>query len=318
MFTYTMIEVVKMGFSYGNLFKMLETRGLSKTALREKTGISTATLAKLSKNENVGMDVLEKICIALNCQPGDILSYSVEVKNKLLKVLREEMQMNLKGGIYHSTQIKLAYNSNHMEGSKLSEDQTRYIFETNTIGVETEKEAINVDDIIETTNHFDAFRYLLDVAETDFSEQVIKEFHRILKDGTSDSRKDWFAVGDYKRKPNTVGERKTSAPKDVQRDIQKLLIDYENIEEKTMEDIVEFHYQFERIHPFQDGNGRVGRLILFKECLKNGITPIIIEEQYKMFYYRGLKEFETEKGYLVDTCLNGQDMYQKMMDYYEI
>ena len=307
-----------MGFSYGNLFKMLETRGLSKTALREKTGISTATLAKLSKNENVGMDVLEKICIALNCQPGDILSYSVEVKNKLLKVLREEMQMNLKGGIYHSTQIKLAYNSNHMEGSKLSEDQTRYIFETNTIGVETEKEAINVDDIIETTNHFDAFRYLLDVAETDLSEQVIKEFHRILKDGTSDSRKDWFAVGDYKRKPNTVGERKTSAPKDVQRDIQKLLIDYENIEEKTMEDIVEFHYQFERIHPFQDGNGRVGRLILFKECLKNGITPIIIEEQYKMFYYRGLKEFETEKGYLVDTCLNGQDMYQKMMDYYEI
>ncbi len=317
MFTYSNIEVLKMGFSYENLFRMLETRGLSKTALREKTGISTSTLAKLSKNENVGMDVLEKLCIALSCQPGDILSYSVDVENRLLKVLREEMQMNLKGGIYNSTQIKLAYNSNHMEGSKLSEEQTRYIFETNTIGVETEKDVINVDDIIETTNHFDAFRYLLEVAENDLSEGIIKEFHRILKDGTSDSRKDWFAVGDYKRKPNTVGERKTSAPKDVQRDVQNLLNNYESIKDKTVEDIIAFHYQFERIHPFQDGNGRVGRLILFKECLKNGITPVVIENQYKMFYYRGLKEFETEKGYLIDTCLSGQDMYQKMMDYYE-
>ena len=262
-----------MGFSYDNLFRMLETRGLSKTALREKTGISTSTLAKLSKNQNVGMDVLEKICIALNCQPGDILSYSVEVKNKLLKILREEMQMNLKGGIYHSTQIKLTYNSNHMEGSKLSEDQTRYIFETNTIGVETEKETINVDDIIETMNHFDAFRYLLDVTEVDLSEQTIKEFHRILKDGTSDSRKDWFAVGDYKRKPNTVGERKTSAPKDAQRDIRKLLTDYENIEDKTVEDIIEFHYRFERIHPFQDDHVII-RTKLEKPSKINGLALI--------------------------------------------
>lgn len=307
-----------MGFSYDKLFRLLEIKGLSKTALREKIGISTSTLAKLSKNENVGMDVLEKICIALSCQPGDILSYSVDVKNKLLKVLREEMQMNLKGGIYHSTQIKLAYNSNHMEGSALSEDQTRYIFETNTIGVDTEKDVINIDDIIETTNHFDAFRYLLKVAEEDLSENIIKDFHRILKDGTSDSRKDWFAVGEYKRKPNMVGERKTSAPKDVQRDIRNLLDDYESKTDKTVEDIIAFHYQFERIHPFQDGNGRVGRLILFKECLKNGITPIVIEDQYKLFYYRGLKEYEQEKGYLFETCLNGQDMYQDMMDYYEI
>ncbi len=318
MFIYSNIEVVKMGFSYDKLFKMLEIRGLSKTVLREKTGISTSTLAKLSKNENVGMEVLEKICIALDCQPGDILSYSIDVKNKLLSVLREEMQMNLKGGIYHLTQIKLAYNSNHMEGSKLSEDQTRYIYETNTIGVTNEKDIINIDDIIETINHFEAFRYMLNVAENDLSEAIIKEFHRILKDGTSDSRKEWFAVGDYKKKPNTVGERKTSAPKDVQHDIQILLNNYESIKVKTVEDIIAFHYQFERIHPFQDGNGRVGRLIMFKECLKNGITPIVIENQYKMFYYRGLKEFETEKGFLVDTCLNGQDMYQKLIDYYEI
>lgn len=307
-----------MGFSYDKLFKVIEARGYSKTMLREMTGISTSTLAKLSKNENVGMDVLEKICVALNCQPGDILSYSIEVKNKLLKVLREEMQMNLKGGIYHSTQIKLAYNSNHIEGSKLSEDQTRYIFETNTVGIETEKEAINIDDIIETTNHFDAFRYLLDIAELELSEQIIKEFHRILKEGTSDSRKDWFAVGDYKRKPNMVGDCKTSAPKNVARDIRNLLNDYETIDVKSVDDIIEFHYRFERIHPFQNGNGRVGRLILFKECLKNGFTPIIIEDQYKMFYYRGLKEFDIEKGYLIDTCLNGQDTYQEMMDYYEI
>lgn len=307
-----------MGFSYNNLFKILKDRNISKTMLREQTGISTSTLAKLSKNENVGMDVLEKICLALNCQPGDILSYTFEIKNKLLSVLREEMEMNLKGGIYHSTQIKLAYNSNHIEGSRLSEDQTRYIYETNTIGVEESDETINVDDIIETNNHFDAFRYLLKVAENDLSENIIKEFHRILKEGTSDSRKEWFAVGDYKTKPNTVGERKTSAPKNVQRDIRNLLNEYENIKEKTIEDLIEFHYRFECIHPFQDGNGRVGRLILFKECLKYGFTPIIIEDQYKMYYYRGLKEFEEEKGFLIDTCLNGQDMYRTMMEYFEI
>ena len=307
-----------MGFSYNNLFKILKDRNISKTMLREQTGISTSTLAKLSKNENVGMDVLEKICLALNCQPGDILSYTFEIKNKLLSVLREEMEMNLKGGIYHSTQIKLAYNSNHIEGSRLSEDQTRYIYETNTIGVEESDETINVDDIIETNNHFDAFRYLLKVAENDLSENIIKEFHRILKEGTSDSRKEWFAVGDNKTKPNTVGERKTSAPKNVQRDIRNLLNEYENIKEKTIEDLIEFHYRFECIHPFQDGNGRVGRLILFKECLKYGFTPIIIEDQYKMYYYRGLKEFEEEKGFLIDTCLNGQDMYRTMMEYFEI
>lgn len=308
-----------MSFSYKKLFELAGSRGLNKTMLREIAGISTSTLAKLSKDENVGMDVLEKLCVALNCQPGDIIEYKSETDNKLLKVLREECQMNLKGGIYHTTQIKLAYNSNRIEGSRLTEDQTRYIFETNTIGVEDEnKEAINVDDIIETTNHFEAFKYLINVAEMDLSENIIKEFHRIIKTGTSDARKDSFKVGDYKLRPNMVGDRKTTPPSRVEAEIKKLLIDYQAIKEKTIEDLIEFHYCFECIHPFQDGNGRVGRLILFKECLKYGFTPIIIEEKYKLFYYRGLKEFETERGYLVDTCLNGQDVYAELVKYFEV
>ncbi|MBO5165781.1 MAG: Fic family protein [Lachnospiraceae bacterium] len=307
-----------MGFRYDKLFELAKARGMNKTGLREKTGISTATLAKLSKNETVGMDVLERICACLRCQPGDIMSFEVVTENALLNVLREEMQMNLKGGIYHSTQVKLAYNSNHMEGSRLSEDQTRYIFETNTIGVEEENTAVNVDDIVETNNHFDAFRYLLDVAEEDLSEQIIKEFHRILKNGTSDSRKDWFRIGDYKLKPNMVGDKETSAPEQVEADMQKLLTAYHQIKERTIEDLIAFHYRFESIHPFQDGNGRVGRLILFKECLKYGFVPIMIEDKYKQFYYRGLKEYEREKGYLTDTCLNGQDMYQALMDYFKV
>lgn len=307
-----------MSFRYDKLFQVAGSRGLNKTQLRERANISTATLAKLSKNEPVGMEVIEKLCICLNCQPGDIMSYEMQTENKLLKVLREERNMNLPGGIYHTTQVKLAYNSNHIEGSRLSEEQTRYIFETNTIGVENDEPSVNVDDIIETNNHFEAFRYLLDVAEEDLSEKIIKEFHRILKSGTSDSRKDWFRVGDYKLKPNMVGDKETSQPEQVETDIKKLLLDYHRDKQHTIEDIVEFHYYFERIHPFQDGNGRVGRLILFKECLKNNLVPIIIEDRFKQFYYRGLNEYKREKGYLVDTCLNGQDTYQALMDYFKI
>lgn len=307
-----------MGFRYEKLFELAKAKGMNKTQLREKAGISTSTLAKLSKNEPVGMDVLEKLCICLNCQPGDILSYELFVKNPLLKVLREEKEMNLKGGIYHITQIKLAYNSNHMEGSRLTEDQTRYIFETNTIGVEENDEVVNIDDIIETINHFDAFRYLLDVAEEDLSEHMIKEFHHILKAGTSDSRKDWFAVGDYKKKPNMVGDKETCHPKKVPLEMNQLLSWYHSYENMQIEDLIEFHYRFENIHPFQDGNGRVGRLILFKECLKYGFTPIIIEDRYKQFYYRGLNEFPNERGFLIDTCLNGQDMYAGLMKYFEL
>lgn len=307
-----------MGFRYDKLFELANSRGLNKTRLRELAKISTVTLAKLSKNEKVGLDVIEKLCIALKCQPGDIMSFELPTTNSLLTALREESAMNLKGGIYHTTQIKLAYNSNHIEGSKLTEDQTRYIFETNTLGFESEKESVNVDDIIETTNHFEAFRYLLNVAEDELSEVIIKEFHRILKSGTSDSRKEWFKIGEYKQRPNVVGDTETSAPEAVDSDIKKLLIDYNAKREKRVGDLIDFHFRFEKIHPFQDGNGRVGRLILFKECLRYGIIPIMIEDQYKMFYYRGLKEYENERGYLVDTCLNGQDMYERLMDYFEI
>lgn len=307
-----------MGFRYDLLFSLAKSKGMNKTQLREATGISTSTLAKLSKNEDVGMDVLAKLCTCLNCQPGDILTFEIDRFNPLLHVLREEKAMNLKGGIYHTTQIKLAYNSNHIEGSKLTEDQTRYIFETNTIGIDDTSETLNIDDIIETTNHFDAFRYLITVAEDDLSENIIKEFHKILKRGTSDSRKEWFKVGDYKLRANEVGGRETSLPEDVEADMKRLLFDYHLKKDKSIEDLIDFHYRFERIHPFQDGNGRVGRLILFKECLKFGFVPIIIEDQYKLFYYRGLKEFESEKGYLTDTCLNGQDMYESLMKYFRV
>ncbi len=307
-----------MSFRYDKLFQLAQNRGLNKTQLRERAEISTATLAKLSKNEPVGMEIIEKLCICLKCQPGDIMSYEMKTENKLLAILREERDMNLPGGIYHTTQVKLAYNSNHIEGSRLSEEQTRYIFETNTIGVQDDKTSINVDDIIEMNNHFDAFRYLVDVAEEDLSEKMIKEFHRILKSGTSDSRKEWFRVGDYKLRPNMIGDKETSQPEEVEKDIKKLLLDYHCKKEQSIEDIVDFHYYFERIHPFQDGNGRVGRLILFKECLKNNLVPIIIEDRFKQFYYRGLNEYKREKGYLVDTCLNGQDMYKALMDYFKI
>ena len=234
----------------------------------------------------------------------------------LLAVLREQKQMKLKGGIYHKTQIDLTYNSNHIEGSRLTHDQTRYIFETNTIGVTDE--SINVDDIIEATNHFRCIDLILDRAEENLSETFIKELHNILKSGTSDSRKDWFAVGDYKKIPNEVGGMDTALPEEFAGKMKALLTEYNGKEEKTFEDILDFHVKFERIHPFQDGNGRVGRLIMFKECLKYNIIPFIIEDNLKMFYYRGLKEWNNEKGYLTDTCLTAQDKYKAYLDYFRI
>lgn len=303
--------------NYRKLFYFLEKTGMSKTDLRLKADISTATLAKLSKNENVGLDVIEKICRVLKVQPGDILSIDYKTENLLLARLREECDMDLHGSLYHLTQIKLAYNSNHIEGSRLSEDETRYIFETNTIGIEKSKSATRVDDIIETVNHFDAFRYLLKIADDELSEGIIKEFHRILKTGTSDSRKSWFRVGDYKTIANVVGDKETTAPEKVGVEIKKLLLDYNSIAEKTLDDLIDFHYRFENIHPFQDGNGRVGRLILFKECLAWNIVPVLIEDKIKFFYYRGLKEYKTEKGFLRDTILTGQDYYAELMKKFE-
>ena len=234
----------------------------------------------------------------------------------LLDILQEQKASKYSGGIYHKTQIDLTYNSNHMEGSRLTYDQTRYIFETNTIGVGSE--VLNVDDVIETVNHFRCVDMVIDHARAALTEKFIKELHLTLKSGTSDSRKDWFAVGDYKKLPNEVGGRDTALPEEVAGKMKALLAAYNTKKEKTLEDILDFHVKFERIHPFQDGNGRVGRLIMFKECLKYKIVPFIIEDNLKMFYYRGLKEWDHEKGYLTDTCLTAQDRYKAYLDYFRI
>ena len=234
----------------------------------------------------------------------------------LLDILQDEKANRYSGGIYHKTQIDLTYNSNHMEGSRLTHDQTRYIFETNTLGVE--KDVLNVDDVLETVNHFRCIDMIIDHAKAILTEKFIKKLHLILKNGTSDARKDWFAVGDYKKLPNEVGGMDTTLPEEVADRIRELLTEYNSKEEKTLEDVLDFHVRFERIHPFQDGNGRVGRLIMFKECLKYNIVPFIIEDDMKMFYYRGLKEWNNEKGYLMDTCLTAQDRYKKYLDYFRI
>ena len=236
--------------------------------------------------------------------------------NTLLDVLKEEKKAKLRGGIYHRVQIDLTYNSNHIEGSRLTHDQTRYIYETNTIGIVDE--VVRVDDIIETTNHFRCIDFIIDKANASLSETIIKQLHYLLKSGTSDSRKDWFAVGEYKRLPNEVGGMDTTMPEEVAEEIKSLLTWYNSLENVTLDDIIEFHVRFEKIHPFQDGNGRVGRLIMFKECLKNNIVPFIIDENHKLFYYRGLKEWTRERGYLVDTCLSAQDNFKLRLDYYRI
>ena len=234
----------------------------------------------------------------------------------LLDILREQKEGKYSGGIYHRTQIDLTYNSNHMEGSRLTRNQTRYIFETNTVGVENE--VLNVDDVIETVNHFRCINLVIDHADDILSEKFIKKLHLTLKNGTSDSRKDWFAVGEYKKIPNEVGGMDTALPEEVADKMKMLLKEYNVIKEKTLEDILDFHVKFERIHPFQDGNGRVGRLIMFKECLKHNIVPFIIEDNLKLFYYRGLKEWDNEKGYLTDTCLTAQDKYKTYLNYFRI
>ncbi len=234
----------------------------------------------------------------------------------LLDILQEQKSGKYPGGIYHKTQIDLTYNSNHIEGSCLTHDQTRYIFETNTIGVENE--VLNVDDVIETANHFRCIDMIIDHAKSILTEKFIKELHLTLKNGTSNSRKEWFSIGDYKKLPNEVDGMNTALPEEVADRMKELLMEYNAKEEKTFEDILDFHVRFERIHPFQDGNGRVGRLIMFKECLKYNIVPFIIEDNLKLFYYRGLKEWDNEKGYLTDTCLTAQDRYKVYLNYFRI
>lgn len=234
----------------------------------------------------------------------------------LLTALQEQKDSKIKGGVYHRVQIDLTYNSNHIEGSRLTHEQTRYIFETNTIGITDE--AVRVDDIIETANHFRCIDLIIEQAGAKLTESLIKQLHLILKSGTSDSRKTWFAVGDYKRLPNEVGGMETAAPSDVHRQLRDLLREYNAIKKHSLEDIIDFHQRFEAIHPFQDGNGRVGRLIMFKECLAAGIVPFIITDDLKMFYYRGLREWPRVQGFLLDTCLTAQDNFKALLDYFHI
>ena len=239
-----------------------------------------------------------------------------EAPRTLLDILQNEMTGQVKGGIYHKIQIDLTYNSNHIEGSRLTHDQTRYIYETNTIGMENG--VVNVDDVVETANHFKCIDLVIREAKKPISEAFIKKLHLTLKSGTSDSRKDWFAVGEYKKLPNEVGGKSTTEPELVAPQMKELLSAYNQNSAKALEDLLEFHYAFESIHPFQDGNGRVGRLLLFKECLRNNIVPFIITDDLKLFYYRGLHEWKAERGYLLDTCLTAQDQFKAVMDYFRI
>ena len=251
-----------------------------------------------------------------NAEKPDRINKKSNEPQNLLERLRAEKNSSVKGGIYHKVQIELTYNSNHIEGSKLTHDQTRYIFETNTIGAENN--ALNVDDIIETANHFKCIDMIIDNANYKLTEKFIKELHFTLKSGTSDSRKDWFNVGEYKKLPNEVGGKETASPETVAQKVKELLKSYNQNNEHTLEEIIDFHYQFETIHAFQDGNGRIGRLIMFKECLKNNIVPFIIDDSLKMFYYRGLSEWNNEKGYLIDTCLSAQDKFKKYLEYFKV
>ncbi len=291
---------------YVNVAKMAEKWGLSERSVRNYCANGRVSDAKL----------IGKIWyIPENAQKPERANKKEDTPT-LLSILREQKIAKMTGGIYHKIQIELTYNSNHIEGSRLTHDQTRYIFETNTIGFE--KEAVNVDDIIETSNHFRCIDMIIDSAGVTLTERFIKGLHAVLKNGTSDSRKDWFMVGEYKKIPNEVGDGETTLPENVADEMHRLLTNYNKLPSKTFEDIIAFHVAFERIHPFQDGNGRVGRLILFKECLRYNIIPFIIDDNLKLFYYRGLKEWDREKGFLMDTCLTAQDRFKAWLEYFRI
>lgn len=299
--------------SYEGLEKALREKGIGKSDLTKELGLSTRTVAKIAKGERLSQRSIQKIAEYLGESPSVIMR---EVSNnKILQLLREEKEMKLPGGLYHELQVRMTYNSNHIEGSKLSEDQTRLIFETNTIDV---GDGIPVDDILETVHHFRAIDYVIDVAEERLTEEIIKHLHYVLKHDTKDSTLGWFAVGDYKRRANVVGGRETSKPADVPKHMKALLAEYNAKENVTIEDVIAFHAEFEHIHPFQDGNGRVGRLIALKECMRHNLIPFIIEDSKKLYYYRGLAEWKNEKGWLTDTCLDGQDTFVRLLDMLDI
>ncbi len=299
--------------SYEGLEKALKEKGIRKTELSTELGLSTRTIAKIAKKEKLSKRSIQKIADYLGETP-DLIMREIS-DNRILQVLREEKEMKLSGGLYHELQVRMTYNSNHIEGSTLSEDQTRLIFETNTLDA---GDGISVDDVLETVHHFQAIDYVIDIAEKELTEDIIKHLHYILKHDTKDSTLDWFAVGDYKKRANVVGGRETSKPSEVHEHMKALIDDYNEKQNITVEDIIAFHAEFEHIHPFQDGNGRVGRLVALKECLHHNVIPFIIEDTKKNFYYRGLAEWRNEKGWLTDTCLDGQETFVKLLDMLEI
>ncbi len=290
---------------------------ISVSQFAEKYGISERTARNLCATGKIDGVFLTGKTWNIPADAQLIKSRKAKAKSSPLMLrLREEKESKLKGGIYYRTQIDLTYNSNHLEGSRLTKEQTRYIFETNTLGITTEN--TRVDDIIETVNHFRCIDFVIDHATDKITEPFIKELHRILKSNTSDSQKPWFMVGDYKRLPNEVGGEETIQPKDVHKHVKALLSDYNALKKVELDDIIDFHVRLERIHPFQDGNGRVGRLLLFWQCLQNGIVPFIISEDLRLYYYRGIQNWGQTNGYLRDTCLTAQDQYAALLDYFKI
>ena len=299
--------------SYKKLEEALKEKGINKTMLSEELGLSSRTVAKIAKGEKLSSRSIQRIADYLGLPADDIMKEVSD--NMILQILRDEKEIKVSGGLYHELQVRMTYNSNHIEGSKLSEEQTRLIFETNTIDI---SDGIPVDDILETVHHFRAIDYVIDNAETELSEDIIKQLHYILKHDTIDSTLSRFEVGDYKRRANVVGGRETSKPAEVHKHMKALLDEYNAKKGVTVEDIIDFHAEFEYIHPFQDGNGRVGRLIALKECLCHNVIPFIIEDSKKYYYYRGLAEWRNEKGWLIDTCLDGQDTFKRLLDMLEI
>ncbi len=299
--------------SYDGLNNQLQKKGLRKTDLTRKIGISSRTIAKIAKGEKLSARTLQKIADYLGCET-DVLCRKVS-SNAILQILRDEKDAGISGGLYHELQVRMTYNSNHIEGSKLTEDQTRLIFETNTIDV---GDGVPVDDILETVHHFRAIDYVIDTAEDELSEDIIKHLHYILKHDTKDSTLSWFAIGEYKKRANMVGGHETTRPMDVPLKMKLLLSEYNAKKTVTVNDVIALHAEFELIHPFQDGNGRVGRLVALKECLRHNIVPFIIEDSKKNFYYRGLSQWKNEKGWLTDTCLDGQDTVIRLLDMLDI
>lgn len=299
-------------FNYDGLNRKLKEKGVTKTDLRARIGLSSRTIAKIGKGEKLSGRTLQRIADYLRCDSAELMREVSD--NIILQTLRDEKEAKISGGLYHELQVRMTYNSNHIEGSRLTEDQTRLIFETNTIDA---GEGVLVDDIIETIHHFRAIDYVIDHAEEKLTEEIIRQLHYILKYDTRDAALNWFAVGDYKKRPNMVGGHETARPEEVHKRISDLLHCYNGIEQVrrvTMDDIIAFHAEFEYIHPFQDGNGRVGRLVALKECLRYNIVPFLIEDSKKAFYYHGLANWKQEKGWLTDTCLDGQDTFKALLE----